>query len=94
MANRYEGKLGIYLLKVFKDRPNTEDSRFIIRWNTRLNIGDVNFYIMRDQEKGLKELIVSYLTIYQNSHNVIVMDISGTTCKHMIFRHESFHLWE
>ena len=95
MANRHKFELGIYLLKIYQNNP-THHSEFIIRWNTKMNIGDVNFYIMRDEKKNLKELIVSYLTIYQNSHNVIIMDISDTTNeeKHMIFRHESFHLWE
>lgn len=95
MANRHKFELGIYLLKIYQDKPS-EKSEFLIRWNTKMNIGDVNFYIMRDDKKNLKELIVSYLTIYENSHNVIVMDISDTISekKHMIFRHESFHLWE
>lgn len=49
---------------------------------------------MRNPDQGLKELTVSYCTIYANSHNVLVMDISGASEVHMIFRHESFHLWE
>lgn len=50
--------------------------------------------MLRNKQKGLKELIVSYKTIFINTYNVIVMDISVNDEQTMIFRHESFQLWE
>ena len=44
----------------------------------------------KDEKSEIKELIVSYKLIYQNTYNVIVMQIGGRP----IFRNESFHLWQ
>lgn len=43
---------------------------------------------------GLKELVISYKTIYINTYNVMVMDISVDGDQSILFRHESFQLWE
>ena len=47
-------------------------------------------HIIRDEKSVIKELIVSYKLIYQNTYNVIVMEVDGRP----IFKHESFQLWE
>ena len=70
------------------------ESQFLIKWKNKLDIGDPNIYVLRNKQKGLKELIVSYKTIFINTYNVIVMDISVNDEQTMIFRHESFQLWE
>jgi len=44
--------------------------------------------------KSYKELVVSYKTIYINTYNVTVMDISADINEATLFRHESFQLWE
>jgi len=41
-----------------------------------LDIGDTQLFILRNKESGLKELIVSYKTIFINTYNVVVMDIT------------------
>ena len=56
-------------------------------------------FILKNKNKNyasdLKELVVSYKTIFMNTYNVICMDISVDNDdigdnKLMIFRHESF----
>ena len=64
-----------------------------------MNIGDPNMYILKNRSKNydtdLKELVVSYKTIFMNTYNVVCMDISvdhdeTNDNQLMIFRHESF----
>ena len=46
--------------------------------------------INRNTETGIKELVISYKTIYINTFNVAVLDITTEAQQQMIFRHESF----
>jgi len=50
-------------------------------WPNKLNIGDANILISRGEDKELgskyKELIVSYKTIFINTYNIIVQEISS-----------------
>jgi hypothetical protein len=53
--------------------------------------------VLRDVNNRVKELIISYKTIYINTYNVICLDISDKAVEdenNVIFRHESFQLWE
>ena len=50
--------------------------KFLIKWKNRLDIGDPNMVILRNHDTKIKELIVSYKTIFMNTYNVICMDIS------------------
>ena len=50
--------------------------------------------MLRNKEKGIKEITISFKTIFINTYNVVVMDISKESEKSLIFRHESFQLWE
>jgi hypothetical protein len=84
--------LGFFVIKVSEKDPS--DKRFLIKWKNKLDIGDPNMFILRNYESKLKELIVSYKTIYINTYNVICMDVSIEDDQLMIFRHESFQLWE
>lgn len=92
LSNKFEEKLGFFILKI--SEKDTKESQFLIKWKNKLDIGDPNIYVLRNKEKGIKELIVSYKTIFINTYNVIVMDISVNDEQTMIFRHESFQLWE
>jgi hypothetical protein len=92
LSNKFEEKLGFFVLKLSEKDPM--NSQFLIKWKNKLDIGDPNIYVLRNKQKGLKELIVSYKTIFINTYNVICMDISITDEQTMIFRHESFQLWE
>lgn len=74
LANKYEEKLGFFVLKLFELEP--EKGRFLIRWRNKLENGNPNIFVLRDKKQGLKELIVSYKTIFMNIYNVISMDIS------------------
>jgi len=69
-------------------------SKFLIKWKNKLDIGDPNIFVMRNYAKKLKELIISYKTIFINTYNVVCMDISVEDEQTLIFRHESFQLWE
>jgi hypothetical protein len=66
----------------------------VIRWNTFLDIGDVSVFIMRNEEEKYKELVIGYCSIFINTHNIIVMDISQIKNNNMVFRNESYQLWE
>lgn len=92
LANKFEEKLGFFILRLGEKDPT--NSQFLIKWKNKLDIGDPNIYVLRNEQKGLKELIVSYKTIFINTYNVICMDISINEEQTMIFRHESFQLWE
>ena len=77
---------------------------YLIKWNTKLQLGNANVYIQRSGILNCKEIIVSYKQIYVNTFNVLVIDLSEAKCDsgqdvthhglNMIFRHESFQLWQ
>ena len=54
--------------------------------------------MLRNQKENYKELIVSYKTIYINTYNISIIDLSNTgfnnDIQRLVFRHESFQLWE
>jgi hypothetical protein len=56
-----------------------------------LDIADANMFVLKNEQHGYRELIVSYKTMYINTFNCMVVDL---TDKLIIFRHESFQLWE
>ena len=101
LANKFDEKLGFFVVKMPEKGPDSNDGiKFLIKWKNKLDIGDTNMYILRtkknseDGEGGLKELIISFKTIYINTYNVVCMDITTDEEQLMIFRHESFQLWE
>jgi len=67
-------KLGFFVIKMNDQIP--EQHSFLIKWKNKLDIGDPNMFILRNKEKGFKELIVSYKSIYINVYNIVCMDIS------------------
>jgi len=92
LTNKYQEKLGFFVLKMNEDDP--KEAKFLIKWKNKLDIGDTNFYVLRNRAQGLKEIIISYKTIYINTYNVVCMDVSSSNEFSLIFRHESFQLWE
>ena len=98
MANKYRSKLGLYVVKFNEDDP--DDYHFVIKHNNKLEINDGNIFVMRSLGLGkngssnYKELILSFKTIYMNSFNITVLDISRNKQENAVFRHENFQLWE
>ena len=74
LANKYEEKLGFFLIKMHESRVN--EYSFLTKYKNKLDIGDAAVAVLRDREKGYKELVISYKTIYINTYNVHVMDIT------------------
>ena len=98
MANKYRDRLGLYVVKFNEDDP--DDYHFVIKHNNKLEINDGNIFVMRslglgkDGNSHYKELVLSFKTIYMNSFNITVLDISRNKQENAVFRHECFQLWE
>ena len=97
MANKFEGRLGFFLIRMNAEDP--DDHKFLTKWKNKLDIGDAAINVIRhanrDKTQQYKELIISYKTIFINTYNVQVMDISNPDSDETtLFRHESFQLWE
>ena len=88
LTNKFDEKLGFFVIKISETNPHK--SKFLIKWKNKLDIGDTSMTINRDLHNGIKELVVSFKTIYINTYNVVVMDITIEDTPSMIFRHESF----
>ena len=65
----------------------------LIMWQFNYEIADSSLDILINTGTGLKELIVGYKLIYQNRYQIISMDINKNE-NQMVFRHESYQLWE
>jgi hypothetical protein len=90
LANSYQEKIGLFLIRFDLNDPNI--FKFILKWKNKLDIADANLFIIKMKGSNYRELIISYKTIYINTYNVKVVDIS--TKEATLFRHESFQLWE
>jgi len=42
LTNKYEEKLGFFVLKIKENNPFNSDSSFLIKWKNKLDIGDTN----------------------------------------------------
>lgn len=60
---------------------------FLVKYKNKLDIGDCNIFVNRMD--GLKELVLSYKTIFVNTYNIVIMDLA-TSNDATIARHESF----
>ena len=78
------------MVKVFQDEPTSY--QFILKWKNRLDIDDVTISLINNPSQS--EMIISYKSIYINTQNVIVADISKINQQNLVFSHESFQLWE
>lgn len=89
MSNRLDDKQGLYILSLPEN--NFQKAVFLLKWKTKLEISDCGLYFIEDKEKGFREVVASYKTIYVNTYNVIAIDITLTNSENLvIFRHESF----
>ena len=83
LANKFEEKLGFFIIRMQAKDP--ADFRFLTKWKNKLDIGDANIFVLRhanrDKSQFYKELVISYKTIYINTYNVTVMDISSNFSK-------------
>lgn len=91
LCNNYNDKLGVYILG-FKES-DLNNLRFLMRDSNKLDIGDANIVINRRDDAG-SELVLSFKTIYINTFTIMVLDIDLNVKRSLIFRHESFQLWE
>ena len=63
-----------------------------MKQSNNLDIGDACVHVIKDEQRSLKELIVSFKQIFLNTYNVMIIDVGNLNT--MIFKHESFLLWE
>lgn len=91
LANKYDEKLGFFLIKMSES--DTNNFIFLTKYKNKLDIGDATVSVARDEERGYKEVVLSYKTIYINTYNVHVMDITQEG-QPTLYKHESFQLWE
>ena len=87
--------LGYYLFKFKEDKPVS--CKIVTAWENKLNIDNVNMYISKGKNnigETFKELIIGYKTIYINTYNTIVQDMSFSDNNSILYRHEAFQLWE
>ena len=75
LVNKHNEKLGFFLIRI--DDENPENFNFFMKYQNKLDIGNADIAIIRDQERRYKELIISYKTIYMNTYTVQVFDISS-----------------
>ena len=94
MANRYQDKLGFFTIVFHEENP--DDFHFLMKIKNKLDISDANIYVLRNMDRMYKELVLSYKTIYLNTYNITILDLSlqKQSDENAVFRHESFQLWE
>ena len=74
IANVCNDKLGFFVIKI--SSKNIKDHMYLIKWKKKLDIGDAKICILNDRKKKLKEIIISYKTIYINVYNILVLDLN------------------
>ena len=76
IANKFHGELGFYILNIVASDPypGGEENTFILKWKRQLDIGDCDIAILREPEKRIKEIVISYKTIYINVYTIMVID--------------------
>ena len=75
LANKYCEKLGLFIIRIHEKNPHAHS--FFMKWKNKLDISDADIAVVRNEDKKFKELVVSYKTIFINTYNVKVIDISG-----------------
>jgi hypothetical protein len=83
--------MGVFLIKFHEQNPKSFN--FFLKYKTSLDVADADIAIFKNKTTNLKELIVSFKTVVENTYNVYIVDISGDE-PWPLFRHESFQLWE
>lgn len=88
IANRYKDVLGFFVLKVDEREPSV--NKFLIKWETKLEIGDAQIQVIANKEEGLKELVITYKQIYINIFTTMIMDISVDDQTAVLLMNENF----
>lgn len=91
LANKREKLLGYYLIEIDEGEPLATRPQYLINWKTKLDIGDAALYLLKNTARGTQQLIVAQKSIFINTYNVYVIDLAT---KRVVYRHESYHLWE
>ena len=89
LSNKYDDKLGFFIIRMDEFNPE-QNFKFLTKYKNKLDIGDCDIFVMRTQNPNLKELVVSFKTIYINTYNIIIYDISSDKGQSMVAKHESF----
>jgi hypothetical protein len=93
LCNHHNDKLGVYILG-FQEN-SLRNMRFLMRDSNKLDIGDAHLVInRRNSTSSGHELVLSFKTIYINTFTIMCLDIDEDVKRSLIFRHESFQLWE
>ena len=64
-----------------------------MRDKNKLDIENADMFI-NYRSKDSRELIISYKSIFINTYTIAVLDLWEDSDKALLFRHESFQLWE
>lgn len=91
LCNNHDDKLGVYILGFPEN--SLQKMRFLMRDSNKLDIGEAHIVINRRNPTS-RELILSFKTIYINTFTIMCLDIDEDVKRSLIFRHESFQLWE
>ena len=67
---------------------------FLIKWKNKLDIANCSMHILRYPERGYCELVIGFKQIYVNSYSLFCIDISVDDVEPILFRHDSYQLWE
>ena len=95
IANRYKEVYGVYIVQFMENDPFVnDDTVFLVKWETKLTIGDVGFHILRDENRYYKEIVISYKTIYMNVLSIIVLDLNHKSDQPLSCQYDTFQLWE
>jgi hypothetical protein len=77
--------LGLYLIRFKENDPLSY--QFFLKWKNKLDMSDADLAFNKGE--GYKELVLSYKSIYINTYNVQVIDITSDNLW-TLFRCESF----
>jgi hypothetical protein len=77
LANKFDEKLGFFIIRMDEFNPES-NFQFLTKYKNKLDIGDCDIFVMRSKGSSLKELVVSFKTIYINTYNIIIYDISSS----------------
>ena len=101
LANKLEGILGVYVLKIPEMICGTNDhdhnNEFLLKWTQKLDIADADMFIKseilrnKNGKQKHKHLIMSFKNIYINTYSIYVINLNNSQ---IVYRHESFALWE
>ena len=72
------------------------NAAFIMNVNNNLDIGSVDMHVYTDEITDKPQLLISYKTIFINVYTINVLDLDNDMDHNgnLIYRHESFCLWE